>query len=107
MAEIDLDAIRDRDATWRDAQPLRESAGRDRRALLQYIDELESLVEEIAIDINLVKRAHRNYQPKPIVPMSPEELDAAEREWRQDIAASRRKGEDSFPTSLAPGKVPP
>lgn len=55
MVDIDLAAIRARDAKWHDRHPLQQGASRDRRMLLQYIDEIERLVEDLAIDIKLLR----------------------------------------------------
>jgi hypothetical protein len=71
---VDLDAIRARDAQWEDVAKRnpRALACADRRALLQYIDELEMLVEDIAIDIRLI-RAKTQERLLPPTPEATEE----------------------------------
>ena len=61
MIDIDLDAIRKRDSDWRHdgKQSNRNLASIDRRALLAYIADIEELVEEIGVDLQLVKKVHR------------------------------------------------
>lgn len=51
----ELDAIRARDAEWRDRHPLKDSPGRDRRRLLQYLDGLEALVTELQLDMETLR----------------------------------------------------
>ncbi len=64
MTDIDLDAIRKRDADWRhDGHfSVRNAASQDRRDLLLYIDSLELLVDDISRDLRSVKAL---CQPKP------------------------------------------
>ncbi len=107
MTDIDLEAIRARDADWEDRQPLREGAGRDRRALLRYIDELESLAGEIATDLKIIKRTHlERYQAKP-APVTVPEIEALDRELSEERAGNGRKGLSDFLDSQASGKLLP
>lgn len=99
MIELDLAAIRARDAEWTDKRPMRESSGRDRRALLQYIDELESLMVEIAADVKVIKRVHReHYLPRP-APEAPSET--------LDLSDNASKGLRNFRAGQATGKLDP
>jgi hypothetical protein len=92
VTDLDLDAIRARDTNWRDNGRRSESnlACGDRRALLQYIDELEGLVDEIDDGLRAIKRVHREgYQAKPQV--SAEEAAAlyAEQQTEERRASQR------------------
>lgn len=99
VADIDLVAIRARDQGWTDRGRRVDSTGRDRRALLDYIDELESLMVEIAADVKVIKRVHReHYLPKP-VPATPP-VDPSEQ-------TQASKGLRDFRESQASGKLPP
>lgn len=59
--EIDLEAIRKRDGDWKDdgSESDRNLAARDRRTLLDYIDELTGMTEQIAADVGVIKRICR------------------------------------------------
>ena len=64
--DIDLDAIRERDRRWQPRGVRTEAPERDRRDLLQYIQELEELTKQIDGCVQAIKRVHRDgYQAKP------------------------------------------
>lgn len=65
MMDIDLEAIRLRDSKWYDRRPMQDGAARDRRLLLRYIDEMERLVEDLAIDIGLLRSRVANIAKMP------------------------------------------
>jgi hypothetical protein len=98
VIDIDLDAIRARDANWHDdgcGSARRNLASGDRRALLEYIDELELLVAEIAADVNLIKRVHReHYRPKATEAV-PEDAAVAFEEQRAEERRARQREYDS------------
>lgn len=91
--EIDLEAIRKRDGDWRDDASTRERnlACRDRRALLQYIDDLTQIVEEIAADLGVIRSLHRErFTPKP-PDFTPEQVEQYQQERRQTYQREYRK----------------
>lgn len=85
MTDIDLDSIRARDAKWHDKHPLRDGAARDRRLLLQYIDEIRGLVEELSVDIKLLRSAVNEAK----------------------IPSGEQPGSQDAPGAPAAGKLPP
>ncbi len=110
MIDIDIDAIRKRDDHWRDdgKQSNRNFASMDRRALLAYIDEIEGIVEEIGVDIKLIRRRHGElFQPSPPSVATVEQLSELDRELDEERTRAGREQLAKLRDSRSSGKLPP
>jgi len=73
---IDLDAIRKRDADWKETgSPRLGVAARDRRSLLRHIDELEAAAEEIQDLLAAIRRVHREHYVAKVPSVPPPALE--------------------------------
>jgi len=70
VTDEELEFIRQSDARWVDRGRSMDAAGRHRRLLLQYLDELLPLLDAIEFDMKAIRRLHgERYQAKtPSVP---------------------------------------